>query len=231
MKKIYLNLVLVSALLLIGKAAFSQGATGINIIDAATDAVVGPLTEGYEMDSATASGYNFDGVYTGDGYRGAFIMRKDGEEVLNRSEGVAPYAAFQDNAGDFGPWSAFSGVQPSPGNWSIDFFLVNANGETEPAVGDKITLGFVITGSGGSSAIAQNQLNSTYVVVNEGMLNINLASTQVASFQLVGMNGATFMQKTLGAQNTVLPLDVPTGLYIARIIQGEEITTQKIIVR
>jgi glucose/arabinose dehydrogenase len=111
---------------------------GFTLVNADTDADMGPLTNGQVVNLVTLGTRNLNvRANTSPATIGSVVFNLSGTQVRNHTESGAPYALFGDNAGNYGPWT------PAPGNYSLKATPFAAGGGTGTA-GTAMTIGFSV---------------------------------------------------------------------------------------
>lgn len=122
-------------------AAGGQQVASIVLVNAATDADIGPLLDGAVVDlDATGTALNVRATTTGPVGSVAFEM--SGAQAVTRTENVAPYALFGDTNGNYSAWN------PPLGSYTLTITPwsgASASGTAGPAV----ELTFVVVRGGG----------------------------------------------------------------------------------
>lgn len=206
----------------------AQTALRLDVIDASTDQVVKELTNGTIFTLDEAQNINFQGVTDGDigSLRGQFFVRLDGNQIIARSEGVAPFAAFGDISGDYTLWSAFTTL-PAVGNYEIDFLLVSANGNTEPAAGEKITRSFSVQSTASLKEASKASLSTYY---KNGLLVVNNPRTEAGLVSIYSLGGKLVNRFEFAKNLNEMPVNLNKGIYIVNIKTQSEKFTGKISV-
>ncbi|MEQ5790803.1 hypothetical protein J4E06_07050 [Muricauda sp. NFXS6] len=146
-----------------------------NLIDAEADTVLVQITDGMEWNLADVDSLNVQAInsYTVD--RVVFRVNLVGTEVHSQGEGMAPYAAFGDNSGDYNNWGPLQATY----TFTVDHELNNVVQGTDSF---SITFVNVPTGSGssiwsesgttasyaGNVAIGRNSVPSGYALAVDG---------------------------------------------------------------
>jgi hypothetical protein len=207
-------------------AITAQTTVRIDVINATTDEVVKELTNGTTFTLAEAQDINFQGVTDGDmsGKRGQFFVRLEGNQIIARSEGVAPYAAFIDNNGNYDPWSFFA-TPPVVGNYEIDFLIVLANGDTQPAAGEKITRSFSVVEAGAS--IDESKKLALLSFYNNGMITVKNPKAEAGVVSIYSLNGVEVNRFNFSKSLTEIPATFKKGIYIINVKTETERFTGK----
>jgi hypothetical protein len=197
-------------------AITAQTTVRIDVINATTDEVAQELTNGASFTLVEAQNINFQGVTDGDmaGKRGQFFVRLEGNQIIARSEGVAPYAAFIDNNGNYDPWSFFA-TPPVVGNYEIDFLIVLANGDTQPAAGEKITRSFSVVEAGAS--IDESKKLALLSFYNNGMITVKNPKAEAGVVSIYSLNGVEVNRFNFSKSLTEIPATLKKGIYIINV--------------
>lgn len=143
--------------------ASAQSVTSFHLVDAATDADLGPIPDGATIDLASYSTTTFNiRVSTNPFPVGSVVFDYNGTPAY-ATESSAPYALFGDNAGNYNAWT------PSPGAYTLTATAFSGSGGAGSS-GSPLSIAFSIINSvpgGGSPAVCGTAGNNAVQITGE----------------------------------------------------------------
>ncbi|MEO1653362.1 MAG: T9SS type A sorting domain-containing protein, partial [Bacteroidota bacterium] len=193
--------------------------TGFRLINPETDEVIRSLVNGSVINLAELPNRQFNiQALTFPEMIGSVELVLSGSRRVNQVESIAPYALFGNDRFDL---DDYLGQTLAPGKYRLGATpFTGAKKQGVPGVSVSIDL----------EVISQQSLE---VYPNPSPGNIQIHTTEVGTIQIYNQRGELIYQKEVensesGDQQVSLP---QAGLYLLRMLQGDQVKEQKILVK
>jgi hypothetical protein len=197
------NIIILLTVLTLVTAAASAAVTGFTLVNADTDADIQIISNGDTINLAALASQNINIRANVDVAPTSVAMALTGATTRNQTESVAPYALWQDTAGDYAPGALNVGAHtlsatPSPGSvYTVNFTVVdNSGGQPTASAGvDKALMlpanSTTLTGS----ASDDGSISSYAWSQQSGPNTASLSGQSSATLNVSGLIAGTYVMR------------------------------------